>query len=110
MEAELFIDEDGQISCVYQDSLGTALKEIGSVLNKRACFVEPFFADPSKWAVDVTPILNVHSPRSGSYIGSGLIGVFDTRAEALVVEAEWLNRYLTTRHWCVWNGATRQFE
>lgn len=109
MDTELFIDPDGHISCVYQDDIVDALKDLGPVLNKRACFVEPFWADPSKWSVDVTPVLNIHAPKSGKYIGCGLVGVFDNRAEALVVEAEWLNRYLTTRHFCVWDGKAKQF-
>lgn len=110
MDTELFIDEDGHVSCVYHDELTNALKDLGSVINARACYVEPLQSEPSKWSVNVTPILKSCPPKSGNYNGCGYIGVFDTRMEALVVESEWLSRYLTTRHFCVWNGETKQFE
>ena len=113
METELFIDENGRITCVYRDDITPALKDVGRTANKRACTVEPYQYDPSKWSVDVTPIIRKLPPLSGyqetGLFGDEIIGVFDTRAEALVVEAEWLSRYLTTRHFCVWDNATKQF-
>ena len=110
METELYIAEDGQISCIYQDEISDALKEIGHLTNKRACFVEPFWLETSKWSVDVTPVLNMYPPLSGNYCCGGLIGVFNTREEALKIEAEWLRHYLSTFHFCTWNSDTRQFD
>lgn len=85
------------------------------LINRRACIVEPYQYNPSKWLVDVGPILRRNPPLSGNYedrglFGDDVIGVFDSRAEALAVESEWLNRYMATRHFCKWNNITKQFE
>lgn len=67
----------------------------------------------SKWLIDAGPILHdlpPHGYEKYKLYGSDIIGTqFDTRAEALAVEAAWLSRYLTTRHYCTWDNFTKQF-
>jgi hypothetical protein len=80
MQKILKIDKDGNIHCMYEDSLH-AIGEVKAV--GRASHVEPSLDDG--WDVTISD-----DPRNGKFIGH-FIGNFPTRKEALEAEVEFIN-------------------
>lgn len=76
--ADLFIDEEGNLQCVYTEEVD--LLEIGTSLGEvqtcRASHVEP--TGDNQWTADLSPV------------GGPLLGPFKMRSEALEAEHEWL--------------------
>lgn len=72
------IDEDGTVRSIYADELKPMMKSLGECAVTRASHVEP--DGDGKWLVDLTPV--------DGTIHHG----FDTRAEALAFEIDWLKK------------------
>lgn len=72
---KLWVAEDGTVTFVYDDDVAAALDELGLMYTERAGHVEPT-AD-NRWTVRL--------------VGGPSVGPFDTRREALAVEAEMVN-------------------
>ncbi len=71
---------DGVTKFIYSDEVATALKHHGDLSIRRASHVEP--TEDGRWTADMSP---VHGP---------VLGPFETRAEALAAETEWLSERL----------------
>ena len=77
MDTTLLIDESGNITFVYSDSLRPLLA-LGEPTIKRASHVEPTIE--GCWVADLSP---VNGP---------MLGPFERREQALQEEVQWLNR------------------
>jgi len=68
-------DDQDNLQYIYDDAL-QFLEEIGAAVTKRASHVEP--TDHGGWSADMAPS------------GGEVLGPFNTRAEALSAETDWL--------------------
>ena len=76
--------KNGTVSFIYNDKLA-GLTSLGNTVVKRASHVEPHSVGGKiRWMADLSPV------QPGV-----LLGPFDTRAEALAAEVQWLeNHYI----------------
>lgn len=79
----LYIRPDGSAQCIYDEKI--PLQEMGAIDIKRASHVEPDPDRPGKWFADLNPV------------GGPRVTGFDTRADALAYEIQWLEAQLTMR-------------
>lgn len=77
--ARIAVSKDGAVSFVHDDDTTAALKKLGDVEIVRASHVEPI-AD-GMWMADMAPS------------GGPELGPFETRAEALYAERQWLRQH-----------------
>ena len=83
MEVSVFILSDGTVKFLYYDELKPLL-DIGDVDVARASHVDPEkTVDGLKWFADLSP--------SGQNVK---LGPFETRAEAIKAEVEYLTKYV----------------
>lgn len=73
---------DGTVKFIYDDAVASALKKSGTLEVHRASHVEP--TEGGGWSADLSP---VKGPT---------LGPFETRAEALKAEVEWLSEHLAS--------------
>lgn len=73
---ELLIDASGTLRFIYSDELAAMTHDLGGAVIRRASHVEP--TSDGRWTADMSPV-------SGP-----VLGPYDTRAEALAREVEWL--------------------
>lgn len=81
-EFEIVITDGGSILHLYDDALRDLIE--GKITIQRASHVEPT-AD-GRWTADMSPAFPMSGP---------VLGPFETRAEALAAEREYLNARLT---------------
>jgi hypothetical protein len=74
-EEVLLIAPDGTLRFIYSDTLAKLFFSEGKVSTRRASHVEP---EGNRWVADLSPV------------GGPRLGPFDTRAEALTAERDWL--------------------
>jgi hypothetical protein len=79
----IFIRPNGAAQCLYGEDINLAA--LGSLDIRRASHVEPDPAKAGCWIADLGPV-------GGPYLTG-----FASRSEALVAEAEWLDREMTSR-------------
>ncbi len=74
---QLVITPDGRVRCVYSETI--VLGQIGRLTISRGSHVEP--DEQGQWFADLSP---VEGPR---------LGPFSRRSDALIAEAEWLEKH-----------------
>lgn len=88
-ELDIYVNCDGSIEHVYDDTLSGLLQEHGEARTERASHVEPF---GSGWMADMSP---VGGPMLLDWSRGGKGVPFATRAEALAAELAWLDLRMT---------------
>ena len=73
---KVLIDSQGRIKYLHSDEMNSLRERLGSFTIRRASNVDP--DEAGNWYADLAPVEGPH------------LGSFDTRAEALGAEAEWL--------------------
>lgn len=71
---QILIDSGGTARCVYDETIDLAT--LGKLTIRRGSLVEP--DEHGGWSADLAPV------------GGPVLGPFDTRSQALVAEAAWL--------------------
>ena len=93
-QIELFIDEDGDTTFIYDDEL-VGLCEGEDFSTKRASHVEPCGAG---WTADMAPILNEFDlptqQEAVMLLGGPVLGPFPLRETALEAERVWIGSFL----------------
>lgn len=89
-EVQLYIEADGTVRFVHDDTVALALVGQGRMATRRASHVEPVAPGPRKgwdiqWEIHLEPILST----------KWNIGPYHSRREALEAEQFWLEVYLT---------------
>ena len=69
----------GRVQFIHDDELAGLMRGNGSMTIRRASHVEP--TTDGQWTADMEPV------------GGPVLGPFETRAEALVVERVWLREH-----------------
>jgi hypothetical protein len=82
-ETLLAVNDAGELTCVYDDSVAELAAELGDVRIRRASHVDPV-ATPAgpRWMADLSPV------------GGPVLGPFPLRTEALAAELAWLEEHL----------------
>ena len=80
--AQLVVAHGGEVWSIYNEHLD--LRCLGEMRISRASNVEP--TEHAQWTADVSPQ------------GGPMLGPFDSRAEALSAEVDWLNQNWLVRH------------
>jgi len=73
---QMLFAANGETRLIYDDDLAEIARELGSVEITRASHVEP--TTEGLWNADMSPV------------GGGILGPFQTRAQALQAERNWL--------------------
>lgn len=74
--AVVYVDQNGTVRLIYADALAPLARSLGPIDVRRASHVEP---DPAGlWVADMAPV------------GGPSLGPYETRAEALEAETQWL--------------------
>lgn len=93
-EIELFIDESGKMTFIYDDELSDLCDE-GDFSTKRASHVEP---SGSGWTADMSPILDTvdlqMQQEAVCLLGGPVLGPFSLRKDALDAEVKWIRSFL----------------
>ena len=73
------VDPAGRVAFVWDDDLGPALGQLGSIAIRRASHVEPIV--DGQWVADLSPV------------GGPVLGPFKRRQHALNAERIWLQQH-----------------
>lgn len=74
---KMIVDQNGVSRFIFSDEAAAVAREVGTLTIRRASHVEP--THDGRWAADMGPVCPGVS-----------LGPYDTRAEALAAEREWL--------------------